>query len=144
MGILAILFALTSFNLVTPQRRTSLGETITLLTSDLRTQQLKAMLGDTAGTSPETYGIYFANDRYVLFKGSSYSAADPANFAINLTPGFIFSTVEFPGSVIIFSRGSGEAGNFVAAAYNLDLTDAQNGQTTVITVNRYGTITQVN
>lgn len=144
IGIMAILFTITSINLVAPQRRTSMGETVSLLTSDLRNQQTKSMLGDASGSSSENFGIFFDSDNYVLFKGDSYDPSDPANFEIELTPGFEFTGTGFPSSVIIFSRGSGEAANFINDTYQLNLTDTQNGETTVITVNRYGTVTQIN
>lgn len=143
IGIMAILFALTSSNLLAPQRRTTAGETLAVLSSDLRTQQLKAMLGDAAGSTPEDYGIYFAADAYILFKGSSYNASDPDNFRVDLSPGFNFVGIDFPGYTIIFSRGSGEASNFVSDIYEVNLTDTQNNSNTVIYVNRYGTLSQV-
>jgi prepilin-type N-terminal cleavage/methylation domain-containing protein len=143
IGIMAILFALTTSNLLAPQRRTTAGETVAVLSSDLRSQQLKAMLGDAAGSTPEDYGIYFAADAYILFKGGNYNALDSDNFRVDLAQGFNFVGIGVPGYSVVFSRGSGEASNFVSDIYQVNLTDTQNNSNTVIYINRYGTLSQV-
>lgn len=143
MGIIAILMTVVTVSTLQPQRQADSTETVAVLTSDLRTAQLQAMLGDATLGSPSPRGIYFEPFRYVLFSGSVYNSSDPANFAVDLPPGFTFSEIGFPSSLIIFSRGSGEISNFTLDSYNLVLLDTQDGKTSTITINRYGTVLQV-
>lgn len=142
IGIISIFLVLISINLVGPQRRATAGEILAVLSVDLRAQQLKSMLGDSGSTTPDPYGIYFTGESYTLFKGNAYNVSDPSNFRVELAPGFAFTGIDFPDYTILYSRGSGEVGNFVSDTYEINLTDTQDGSNTVIIVNRYGTISQ--
>lgn len=136
IGLLGLLIGLTTISLISVQRRVTLSSTITTLISDLKEQQTKAMTGDTGGVSKNSYGIYFDTNRYILFRGASYSSADPSNFAVDL------ANIDFanPGTSIVFARISGE----IAAASNITLTDITNNQQKTIQINRYGVVTAVN
>ncbi|HYM65488.1 MAG TPA: type II secretion system protein [Candidatus Sulfotelmatobacter sp.] len=143
MGILIMLFSFASFNFVGVQRKTSINSFADDLVSDIASQQTKAMVG--VGTSSgDNYGIYFQSDKYILFKGTSYSANDPNNFTVSLDSGSSFSSVTFPGSSIIFSSISGELNGFSQGQNTVTIKDLQSLKTETITVNRYGVVTSEN
>lgn len=138
MSIMATLIGLITINLVGSQQRASLNSIVQNLISDIRQQQIKAMVGDTQDTiSADSYGIHTDSNQYVLFKGTSYSPLDASNFKISLPTNMQFIS---PGSDIIFSKISGE----IAAAVSLQLQDATNSNTKTIEFNRYGVVTSVN
>ena len=63
MGILFILFAFSAVSLIGVQQQTSLSTSLNTLVSDLKSQQLKALVGDTEGryfSSPYIFK-YFPN-----------------------------------------------------------------------------------
>lgn len=139
LSILAVVFGFITINLVNSQHRSSLTGTVDTLISDMKSQQLKAMVGATEGrTSADSYGIYFQTNNYTLFHGTTYSSSDPANFVITLDPLVQFAS--FPATVV-FSQRSGETG-MVNTITIQDIGNSTNQKT--IMVNRYGVITQVN
>lgn len=142
MGIFAIFFGFASLNLLGVRSKTSLATTTDVLVSDLRSQQVKSMTGDTGG-GPQNinYGIYFTPNSYVLFKGT-YSAADPTNFTVNLDEATIATT--FAGSLITFNKGSGEVVDFDPNGRTIRLTSTSSGASKVIVINRFGVVTDVN
>jgi prepilin-type N-terminal cleavage/methylation domain-containing protein len=145
IGVIVIILTLVLPNMLTPQRQSAFSETITSLASDLREQQLKAMLRDgSVQGSPTGYGIYFDTHNYVLFRGTVYSPSATDNFTIDLDPQISFSDIGFPGSQIVFSPGSGEAGSFISGTYTVTIGDASENISNIITVDRYGTATQIN
>ena len=145
LAVLITLLAFTYPSLIGSQHRTTLTETINLLVQDLKDQQLKAMLGDLQGGSTMTnYGIYFQANQYVLFSGTTYVATASANFPVSLNASSSFTSIPFPNSQIVFSRGSGEVLNFSNNTYTLTITDSVENVTKNITVNKYGIVTQIN
>jgi prepilin-type N-terminal cleavage/methylation domain-containing protein len=145
IGIISIFLTLVLPNMLSPQHRSAYTEAITALSSDLREQQSKAMLREgSLSATPSAYGIYFGTDDYVLFKGPVYSPTAADNFKIDLDYGISFSAIGFPDSQIVFDPGSGEAGNFSADSYTITVGDSSEGIGNIITVDRYGTATQIN
>lgn len=142
-GMVLILMTFISLRVVPSQRRTSLSETLAVLASDARQQQLKAMHGASLSGQGSAYGVRFFADGYTLFTGDSFDPDDSGNYEVPLDPGFTFSRVDFPGSALIFSRGSGEISAFINDPYDLVLTDDQEGTSQTITFNRYGAIIQI-
>lgn len=141
MGIIAILFGFVSVNLIRLQRHSSLTTTVDTLVSDLYSQQNKSMVGDTQESGViSDYGVYFEINRYVLFRGSTYDPLDTANFPVNLVQSLTFSSITFPSSNVIFSKGSGETG-LTSGSNTTTLTDSTNGEQKIINVNKYGSIT---
>lgn len=118
IGILAILFALTTINLGRLPSATSQGATIDTLMADMRSQQTLAMAGNTSA------GIHFDSTSYTLI---------PSNFVVNLDPGFTFTSISFTNGNLNFAAGSGEttAGSFT-------ITNGQINQTQVVNINKYG------
>lgn len=135
MGILAIIFTFTTPNLIHFQRKSALNTTIDTLLTDLKNQQIKAMVGDTQGTEViSDYGVYFETSRYVLFRGSSYDPTDITNFPVNLDTSLQFTST----TSIIFSKGSGEVGSLPISVV---LDDTTNADQKTIETNVYGAIT---
>ena len=141
MAILSILFGLIAPNLLHFRQRSVINTTVDTLASDLKSQQTKAMVGDTEGSGAiSDYGIHFETNKYTLFRGSSYSAGNPSNFDVNLDPSVNFSSINLPSSSVVFSRGSGETG-LVSGSDTVTLTDSTNNDQKIIQINRYGAIT---
>lgn len=135
MGILAIIFTFTTPNLIHFQRKSALNTTVDTLLTDLKSQQIKAMVGDTQGSGViSDYGVYFETNRYILFRGSSYNPLDSSNFPVNLDTSLTFTSV----SSVIFSKGSGEV-SFAPISVVLD--DTTNTDQKTIQTNVYGAIT---
>lgn len=144
MAIISILFAISIVNLNTLQQNTYQNTSEELLLSDLKLQQLKSMTGDNNNSSTfETFGIYFGNNSYTLFRGATYSAADVENFTIELNPNLTFSNVEFANSQIVFEKNSGEIIGFTDGSDTITINNSITGTNAVITLNKYGVITDI-
>src|SRR3989344_4409962 len=112
MGVFAIIFSFATINLLKPQRKASVDAAATTLVSDIKEQQAKAMASDSEGSSNlQDHGIYFENNRYSLFQGSTYNPSDPLNFTIELEPNLIILN-NLPSSQIVFSKNTGIWPNF--------------------------------
>lgn len=145
LGIAALLFGFIGFSLFRAQHSSSLNATALKLTADFKSQQIKAMTGDTEGRAvADNYGIYFESNRYILFHGSSYTIDDPTNFVIPLDQSLEFTGTTLPSSTIIFSKGSGEMVGFVEGSNTLTLENTQTSQQKTFIFNKYGVITDIN
>src|SRR5437763_1402091 len=103
MGILAILFTISSLNLSNTVPQTALSNATDLLVADLKQQQLSAMTGNTEGQAINSnYGIYFTNEKYTLFQGSTYSIGNTSNFDVRLDD--INTSTTASGSIIVFEK----------------------------------------
>ena len=138
IGVLGILFGLINISLTGFYRRPVQRGINNVLTADIRSQQLKAMTGDSNGGVNDSYGIYFSQNSYTLFKGSSYSPSESSNFIINLTEGMSFTNITFPASTIVFQKGNGEVVNWVSGESSVSIADSETGITTLVRINRYG------
>ena len=144
LAILLILTGLTSVNLLGFYAKNTLNTTVPTLVSDLKQQQLKAMVGDTDGeTSHDAYGIYFQSDRYTLFQGSTYSTADTSNFDILLNRDLQFSNIILPSSQVVFASGSGEVANYNPSFDYVTLKNTSTDETKTVRINRYGTVIDI-
>lgn len=144
MGLLAILLSLSSVNLITFYNKNTLGTSVDALISDLKQQQLEAMVGDTLGTSSNNaYGIYFQPDHYTLFQGNNYSPTNPQNFDVNLNADTQFSNILFVNSQVVFASVSGEVVNYNQNYNYVTLKNIQTGETKTIQINSYGAVTNV-
>jgi len=136
LAIMLILLRLTTISLSSSQQKVSTTEAEQVLLTDLRQQQLKAMIGDTEGRSEQdAYGVHFDLNQYVLFHGT-YTPADPANFTVDLNQGLQFNPA---GTDIIFQRISGE---IPVSSISVDLENTTNGETKIMVINKYGVVTQ--
>jgi prepilin-type N-terminal cleavage/methylation domain-containing protein len=147
IGIVTTLFAIGAINLLGAERKVSLTAAVDSLITDLRQQQLKAMVGDTEGRPiPDSYGIHFESQSYTLFHGASYSPGAEGNFVISLEPTLNFPSVTFPDSIVIFTRASGDIAGSPPGSGPVGSITIQNttdSQTQTIYLNRYGVITAV-
>lgn len=143
MFIFSFLFIFITVALLNIKHQSSLVTSIDTLITDLKSQQLKAMVGDTEGrVDPDTYGIYFGSNQYTLFHGT-YSPSDSSNFVVTLGDNIQFGTISFPASLVSFAQDSGE----VVGAESLNTIIVQNTQTNerkAITINKYGVVTAIN
>lgn len=124
MGVIAVLFAVSSINLTGSQQKASVNSTIASLVADIKSQQFKAMTGD-GGTD---HGIRFDTTSYILL---------PENFVVDLGNNLQLSTT-FPANTITFSQGSGEITGFTTGSDTVTLGDQ------TLRLNLYGVITSQN
>jgi len=136
MSVIGSLLGLATINLSRSQQSASLNAIGQILLSDLKQQQLKAMLGDTEGRAvSDSYGIHFDSNKYVLFHGV-YSDGEPSNSVINLDSNMQFNNPEYD---VVFSRLSGE----IPAATIVELQDKNDSKLVRIHLNTLGTVTQI-
>lgn len=144
-GITAILFGLITINLLKFQNSTSTQSNLDTLISDLKSQQLKAMLGSTEGrTSNDSYGIYFMADRYILFHGTTYNSGDTSNFTVQLPTDVRIQSTTLPNNSAVFTKLSGDLQGYVSGSNTITVRSVTNNKNIVITLNRYGVISGVN
>lgn len=142
MGILAILFTISSLNLSNTVPQNALSNATELLVADIKQQQLSAMTGNTEGQALNNdFGIYFTSGKYTLFRGSSYAVNDPANFDVHLDD--INTSTSASGSIIVFQKGNGQIVNFQPSGNTITLVHSNIGQSITITFNKYGIIESV-
>jgi len=140
VGILGMLFGIAILSLGNIQVVTKNSTFSSVLISDLKNQQIKAMVGDTEGRgTPDNYGIKILSDRYVLFHGITYNASNTSNFSVPVDSGYTLSST-FPNTTILFASDSGELVNFTQGQDTVTLIHTQSGKTKVIRLNKYGTI----
>lgn len=145
MGIITILLSFSSLNLFKIKHNISLDTTLSVLISDLKHQQLKAMAGDTEGrSSHDAYGVRFYQNHYILFHGADFSPTDSMNFTINLDNGVEFSNINLSDSQIIFASASGEFSDFNQEQNTFVIKNSLSNDQKTITINRYGVVVAVN
>ena len=139
MALLAGVFALIFVNIGKPQTVASLNGAVETLVADLRTQQLQAMSGDSAGeSSAQPHGVYVSSAAYTVFSGASYNGPDPDNYTVTPGQGISFSTT-LPGSQVLFNKSSGEVQWFSAGSNTITVTGDEGTRT--VTINRFGIVT---
>lgn len=137
MAIFVTLVGIATINLVGAKQRASLNTSIDILLGDLRSQQLKSMIGDTEGrVAPGLYGIHFGSYDYTLFHGNNFDINAPSNFTVKLGDNVQFIN---PPSDLIFARVSGELAN----GGSILLRDNTTNTTRTLQYNRYGVVTNV-
>ena len=118
LGILSTLLSIGYISAVNIQRRAPITATVNIFIADLRSEQTKAM----TAVNQNSYSISIAD------------YPTPENIIINTT---------FPGSVIAFTKGSGDIAGFVPGNNTVTITQTLTGEHKIITINRYGAVTQV-
>ncbi|MDO8515599.1 MAG: type II secretion system protein [bacterium] len=144
MGLTTILISFSTISILGLQQRTQVNSKFNMLVTDFRSQQIKAMNGeaDSSGNIIAR-GIHFDADKYVLFRGLVYNAADQSNFPV-LLDDEQFVNISFPNNNIVFYPGSGEPVNFVIGSDKVTLQQNGGGIQKTITINKYGTIVSDN
>lgn len=144
IGILLTLIGMASISFLPFRSKSTLDTAITTLISDTKSQQIKAVAGDTEGRGTnDNYGIHFETNSYTLFHGSIFNPLDSSNFTVALNDGIQLEST-FPSSQIIFSIKSGEIISFSETQNSVTLEDTVEGSSKTVNVNRYGVITSVN
>jgi prepilin-type N-terminal cleavage/methylation domain-containing protein len=139
VAIIAVVFALSVVSLGQPQAATDRQDAIDTLLSDIKNQQLFAMVGSTGSAgSQQPTGIYIQSGQYTLFTGSSYSAGDSYNYVVSAPDGTTFGTT-FPSGTVLFNKGAGDVNGFAAGSNTITVTTSAGSRT--LTVDRYGAIT---
>jgi type II secretory pathway pseudopilin PulG len=141
LGIISIIFGFITVNLGRVTRVTGVLAASEVLTSDLRAQQEKAMngVGETEGLS---FGIFFEQDRYILFSGSTYSSSDPDNVPVILGEDVTFTDITFPQNQIVFSPRSGEIAGFNEAESFITVLSSIGSEQKTMRINKYGAVDQ--
>lgn len=132
MGILAILFTITTINISPLPSNTLQATNLDTLLADIRFQQTQAMSNDSG------YGVHFESGNYTLFKGDTYTQGQLTNTVINLDSGIVLSNVTFPNSVIVFSPGSGDVTGYTAGLDSFELSSSVTNKFTMVKINKYG------
>ncbi len=114
IGILGIIFALTTINLTRLPSATNQATTYDLLIADLKSQQTKAM---TAGGD---FGIAFTSTSYTFI---------PSGFVVNLEPELSFTSSQ----TISFAGGTGEI-----TPTEVTISNSFTNENKVIRLNKYG------
>jgi prepilin-type N-terminal cleavage/methylation domain-containing protein len=141
IGIMSLLFAIGIVSLSSIQIVATRSSAATVLISDLKTQQIKAMVGDTEGRGvPDNYGIKVLNDQYVMFHGNSYNPLDTANFSVPV-PDQHSLTSTFGDDTILFASDSGEVVDFSEGSNSVTITNIPSATSETIILNKYGTVT---
>lgn len=141
IGLMAVVFSLNTVNLLNVQNKPSLDANVGKLFADLKSQQLKAMVGGSGGSlSSVEWGVYVTSNKYVLFSGSTYSALDAANFIVDMDSNSRLATT-FASGVVVFAKRSGGVDNFSSSANTITVTNISSGNSKTITLNRLGVAT---
>lgn len=141
IALMLILISIASVGLSPIRGKVPLSTSVSVLVSDIKSAQIKAMVGDTEGrAAKDIYGIYFDTDSYILFHGLNYVPGEPSNSVIDLSAELAFESVLFPSRIITFASGSGEIVNFSQNNNSIVIKDAITGEEKTVTVNRYGAV----
>jgi len=146
MIIVASLLGLVVINLFNARQRATVNTSITQLISDIKNQQIQAMVGDTEGRGTNsTYGVHFdtstSPQQYILYHGT-YNPSDATNLTVKLDDTVVFSSITFPSSEINFSPVSGDISGFVSGQNTITVQETASGSTKTITINKYGVVLQ--
>lgn len=143
LGIVAVLFGIVTVSLLRIQRSPQVLTTATILMTDIKSQQLKAMMGDTEGSGMrDFYGVAVEPSRYVLFAGNTYIPGNPTNAPVEFGPSLLASTT-IPGGTLLFAKGSGEIIGHIDGADTVTLTNIDSDQAVTLRVNSYGVVTEL-
>lgn len=118
LTIFITLMAIGYINVIGIERRAPITATVNTFIADLKEEQTKAMTGENQ---------------------TNYSLS----IAAYTVPQNIVLTTTFPGSVIIFAKGSGDIVGFSDGNNTVTITQSLTGEHKTITVNRYGAVTQI-
>lgn len=144
LAVVGSLIGLAVTNVTGLRSRASMTGVVETLVSDIKTQQTKAM-SDTveAGVVQPGYGVRFEAGRYVLFRGTAYSANDASNFIITLDPTLSFSVIDLPNSSLVFASRSGEVIGWIPDASSVLLYESDTQEAKTFQFNQYGVISSI-
>lgn len=138
MGIVSVIFAITSIILSNIIPRANLNLVEETFKAEIRQQQLQAMTGEKDSTDQAVeYGVMLDTNHYSLFPGITYSPLPSDSYTTQVPENIEFTTT-FANSVLIFDKGSGEVLNYDENNNQIIITDTSNNETKVLIFNRYG------
>lgn len=109
--------------------------------SDIKNQQLKAMVGDTNGAGDgSAYGIYLETNQYTLFTGSAYNPSATDNILVELPPNLSISEITFPSSSLVFLQNSGEISGFNDLTSSFKLINVNTNEEHLVDLNKLGVV----
>ncbi len=111
ISVIMIIFAFSGINLLSIIPNSDLTQIGGSFTADAKSQQVSAMLGESAGGVQVAYSVKINPTSYTLFKSLVYSPSDPSNYTVGY-PGEVVAETTFPDSIISFSPVTGEIVGF--------------------------------
>lgn len=140
LSVFATLATFISINLINPQKKSSIDTQVQTVISDIKSQQIKSMLGATNGQpASQKHGVYFTQNNYVLFSGNSYNPLDSSNFEVTLEGDVQISTT-LPLSTLLFEKISGEVTSFTNGQNTITFTNPTDNQNKTFSVNYLGSV----
>lgn len=144
IAVLATIGTLATVNLAHFNQHATVSSRIATLVSDIRSQQFRAMTGDTDGAATQQeYGVYFEPTQYTLFEGATYDPAKQTNYTVKLENNLSFDAISLPNNEIQFLPISGEVSGYSDTTNTVRLRDGTNGETKTLQINHYGVITAI-
>ena len=144
LAMFSLLLTLTTINFPNIIQRASMDATVVTMVSDIKNQQLKAMVGADNGDGAFTsFGVHFQPDRYTLFRGGTYKLDNTTNYEVILGDPVRLQTINLPNAEIIFSIRSGQIQNFDGSQNSLTLVNTASGQQKTAYVNKLGVVTRI-
>lgn len=140
MAVATTLLGFMTMNLLHAQNSATLSSVVESLDSDLKSQQNKAMSGEsTVSSSGESYGVAIAAHQYTLYHGTTYDPGDSKNFTIAVDNPITLSSS--PSTQVLFAQRSGEISS---APFTITITNTITNEHKTLTLNRYGVIVSIN
>lgn len=144
MAIVAILVSFIFVDILGSQRKASISSAVTLLISDLKLAQIRAMGGENGGddaASPS--GIFFDTSSYTIFSGPTFQVTDENNVKVQLESSLILTT-NLAGEKLLFASGSGEVDGWATGADSVTIRNLTSNESRTMIINRFGVVTSVN
>lgn len=139
-GLLIIILAVASINLIRPQRQANLDSASQSIVSLIAEAQNRSATGDASVNSQtQNWGIHFESGSYTLFAGI-YQAGNSNNFRQNLPQNISFSSINLPAQEIVFQKVSGEVSGFNPNTNQLIMTDSVSAKSVTLTFNKLGVV----
>ncbi len=144
LAIFSLLLTFAGVNLFRSQQQATLQSEVSTLVSDIRSQQFNAMSVDVgSGSSPVSYSIYFSENEYVLFQGTTYIPGDSSNFTVEIGESSLFENITFPNQTLSFLPVSGEVRDYTSLTNEITIRNIANDEVKKLIVNEYGVVKEV-
>ena len=141
IGILAILMGLGTVVFSNWAHQDRVTVEVRKLVNLINEARSKTLAGYTlGGSSALNFGLYFQNDRYFLFPGTSFNPDDAGNQEFLLPSSVKLSTIELVNDSLVFEKISGEVRNFDPVQNYLIVGDTSANVEKKISVNQLGTV----
>ncbi|MDP2720633.1 MAG: prepilin-type N-terminal cleavage/methylation domain-containing protein [bacterium] len=147
VALLGIILIITTVNLVRPVSKTKADSVATDIVSIIQEAQTKAINTDTAGTPQAVdWGVHFENNKYILFKGSSFNSSDATNFVVDTPPNISLNSdlpcPSPPGNCnnIVFAKISGEVVGFDETKNSVCVTETATNKSVLLIINFIGVV----